>query len=226
MKSSRWSKTAALGCTVFLALSTFLALCLGAASVASAQSAPRPPDCPFPRPDNTLCWPKLKSGGQVLQEEYSDIPWAQKLGTFRGNEFDQAIVLPFLALPSGNVTYCGNKFGKQPTPQNGPAGQAWAGKCMIETGINNIFTTLRTDTLYDSTQKYIQNVKKCDPSSFNSGTCTRTYSYCPDPSGSPPQACIEVNLQVSSYWTRSTDTKNLTLTLEQIPMDFTRSLRG
>ena len=112
MKSSRWSKTAALGCALFLALSTFLALCLGAASVASAQTQPpRPSSCdPATRPASTLCWPST-TGNAALTEEYSDIPWTQKLGTYRGNEFDQALVLPYGAIaalpaPAQNKAYC------------------------------------------------------------------------------------------------------------------------
>ena len=42
----------------------------------------------------------------VVKETYSDVPWHQKLGTFAGNEIDQAIVLPYGALDPGNVSYC------------------------------------------------------------------------------------------------------------------------
>jgi hypothetical protein len=38
-------------------------------------------------------WPGI-SGPPVVKEWYSDIPWHQKLGTFAGNEIDEALVLP------------------------------------------------------------------------------------------------------------------------------------
>jgi hypothetical protein len=229
MKSSRWSKTAALGCTPFLALSTFLALGLGAASVASAQG---PPICGNTRDPNVLCWPNT-TGAPVLQENYSDIPWTQKLGTYRGNEFDEALVLPFPALqglegtqgPNGtiqNIKYCTTLFGPQPQPPTSTAGQSWAARCMIETGINNIVGTLRTDTLYDKTNPAIVAAKRC-PDNFdpnNPQTCTDNLKvkYCQTNPSTEPSLfpCIEVKLQVAGYWTRSYD--GTSLKLEQRPI--------
>ena len=62
--------------------------------VASAQEPVRAP-----------WWPPIVSPpgapptGPVVTESYSDVPWHQKLGTFAGNELDEAIVLPYGALP-------------------------------------------------------------------------------------------------------------------------------
>jgi CxxC motif-containing protein (DUF1111 family) len=53
---------------------------------------------------------------------------------------------------------------------------------MIETGINNILGTHRTDTLYDPTDAKIIAAKECKSNS---------------------QPCIEVKLDLSSFWTRS-----------------------
>jgi hypothetical protein len=239
MKSSGWNKPAALACTLFLALSAFLALCLGAASLLSAQTPPpHPPNCPSitnPPPSPVPpCWPNT-TGVPALTESYSDIPWHQKLGTEAGNEFDEALVLPFQAVKDldsesngtiKNIAYCTSKFGPQPT---GAAGQTWAARCMIETGINNIVSTLRTDTPYLPNDPLITAAKKCQPpdhlvpvenpaGNVLSFTCSNpsSPSNCPDASSSPPQPCIEVKLQLASYWSRSHDGK--TLALEQRPI--------
>src|SRR5262245_47749105 len=59
-------------------------------------------------------WPKLKpkehsTGFEVVVDEwYSDLPWQQKLGTFNGNEINEAIVLPYAALQAKDRTYCKN----------------------------------------------------------------------------------------------------------------------
>jgi hypothetical protein len=260
MKLIRWTNRAALGCTLFLALATFLALWLGAASVASAQSqlppnscadmkTPppcHPPNCPnlYP-PPGTLppaspvapCWPNT-TGVPALTEAYSDIPWTQKLGTYRGNEFDEALVLPFQAIqglegttdwngkPIKNMAYCTSKFGPQPS---GAAGKTWAARCMIETGINNIISTFRTDTPYK--QADVAAVKRCqfpdhlvpvydqiNTSLVIAFACSNPNSgfNCPDASSSPPQPCIEVKLQLASYWSRSYD--GTTLKLDQRPI--------
>jgi CxxC motif-containing protein (DUF1111 family) len=257
MKSGRWSNTAALGCSLFLALflalPTFLALGLGAASVASAQtSCPNtsnpppchPPNCPTPLDPGTLeppCWPNT-TGVPALQESYSDIPWHQKLGTFAGNEFDEALVLPFAAVQGlegtvawngktiQNIKYCTTLFGPQPT--NPVALQTWQARCMIETGINNIVGTLRTDTPYVSNDPLITAAKRCQPPAslvpvYDTVNTSLVVSFkcsspnppsnCPDLSvPSFPQPCIEVQLQLASYWTRSYD--GTTLNLEQRPI--------
>ena len=102
-------------------------------------------------------------------EWYSDIPWHQKLGTFAGNEIDEALVLPYEALGEQEKAFCTNN---KLTPED----------CMIETGINNILGTLRTDTLYNPLDPKIKAAKECQPNS---------------------QPCIEVKLELSSFWTRS-----------------------
>src|SRR5262245_37333310 len=57
--------------------------------------------------------------------------------------------------------------------------------CMLELGINNVLGVYRTDTLYDPSDA---NIKKA--------------AYC---SKDPNQPCIEVKLELASFWTRSTD---------------------
>jgi hypothetical protein len=54
---------------------------------------------------------------------------------------------------------------------------------MIETGINNILGTLRTDIPYNPLDQKIKAAKECQPNSH---------------------PCIEVKLELSSFWTRST----------------------
>jgi hypothetical protein len=126
--------------------------------VASAQAPPR---APF--------WPTTK-GAPVVTEWYSDIPWHQKLGTFAGNEIDEALVLPYGALGAQEQAFCTSNMLTQED-------------CMIETGINNILGTLRTDTLYNPLDPKIKAAKECQSNS---------------------QPCIEVKLELSSFWTRST----------------------
>jgi hypothetical protein len=126
--------------------------------VASAQDTDR---APF--------WPAIIKGPPVVTEWYSDIPWHQKLGTFAGNEIDEALVLPYEALGDPEKAFC---TSNQLTPQD----------CMIETGINNILGIYRTDTLYDKTDPKIMAADECQHS----------------------QPCIEVKLQLSDFWTRST----------------------
>jgi hypothetical protein len=144
-------------------------------------------------------WPPIVSTGSTVSESYSDIPWHQKLGTFAGNELDEAIVLPYAALPTANTDWC--------TGRN--LGQA---RCMIETGINSIITVARTDTLYDwvgtgDPKKLIQNAKRCDVPSPNAGPprCNRVIPYCDNPSTPGSVPCIEVNLEISMYWSRGSN---------------------
>src|SRR5689334_20900939 len=119
--------------------------------------------------DRALFWPGV-TGSPIIQEWYSDIPWHQKLGTFAGNEIDEALVLPYEALGEKERAAC---TSRKLTPS----------ACMIEYGINNILGTLRTDTLYS-------------PHDARS----RAARECRDPS----LPCIEVMLELSSFWTRST----------------------
>jgi hypothetical protein len=198
------------GLIAALSLGTFALL--ASALVASAQT--RPTFWP-----GTITAPGVPceiSPCPVLQEWYSDIPWHQKLGTFAGNEVDEAFVLPYAALPPQNVTYCTNSMGPQPT---GPAGQTWQARCMIETGINNIVGVLRTDTLYNPMDPLITAARRCVPnfSVANPTPCPKTtVTYCP-PNAADPLACIEVKLALSMFWTRSDDAANRTLTLDPMP---------
>jgi CxxC motif-containing protein (DUF1111 family) len=138
--------------------------------VASAQETPR---APF--------WPTTK-GAPVVTEWYSDIPWHQKLGTFAGNEIDEALILPYDALGAQEKAFC-TKY--KLTQED----------CMIETGINNILGTRRTDTLYNPLDPKIKAAKECQSKS---------------------QPCIEVMLALSSFWTRS-DGSGSKITLQPRP---------
>jgi CxxC motif-containing protein (DUF1111 family) len=161
--------------------------------VASAQRAP--------------FWPAI-TGAPVLTEWFSDLPWTQKLGTYRGNEIDEAFMLPYAALPPQNINYCNNQSPKL-SPED----------CMIETGINSIVGILRTDTLYKPTDQLITAATRCNqpfiPANGADG-CTKTLPYCQDTSF----PCIEVKLAVSMFWTRSDDAANKTLTLDPRPFGF------
>jgi hypothetical protein len=181
---------------------------VASALVASAQTRP---NC-IMNPKTDPCWPAI--GAQVLQEWFSDLPWTQKLGTYRGNEIDQAFMLPYAALPPQNVTYCTNSMGPQPQPPTGVAGQTWEARCMIGTGINSIVGILRTDTLYSMTDSLITGARRCQPGFTPAAGCTKTLPYCLD--GTFP--CTEVRLAVSMFWTRSDDSANKTLTLDPRPI--------
>jgi hypothetical protein len=114
-------------------------------------------------------WPGT-NGRPVVKEWYTDIPWHQKLGTFAGNEIDEALLLPYEALGEQEKNFCTNH---KLTPED----------CMLELGINNVLGTLRTDTLYNPQEAKIRNAKECRDSTL---------------------PCIEVMLELSSFWTRST----------------------
>ena len=124
------------------------ALTLGSFVVAaSAQVTPPPPAQP-----RAAFWPKIDTTKPVVVGEwYSDIPWTQKLGTYRGNEIDEALVLPYDALGENEKTYCKNK---KLSPED----------CMIETGINSILGAYRTDTFYDPNDSKIKAAAKCQNS--------------------------------------------------------------
>jgi hypothetical protein len=89
--------------------------------------------------DRAPFWP-MTTGMPVLTEWYSDIPWHQKLGTYAGNEIDEALVLPYDALGDPEKAYCTNN---KLTPED----------CMIEAGINNVLGISRTDALYNPTDQ-------------------------------------------------------------------------
>ena len=146
-------------------------------------------------------WPAT-TGAPVLTEWYSDIPWTQKLGTYRGDEFDEALVLPYDALPSQNQAYCNNQSPKLSQE-----------RCMIETGINSVLGILRTDTLYNPADPLITAATRCQPNFNPAIPCAKTLTYCQDSS----LPCIEVKLALSMFWTRSDDAANKTLTLDPLP---------
>ena len=127
-------------------------------------------------------WPAT-TGKAVLTEWYSDLPWTQKLGTYRGNEIDQAFVLPYAALSPQNQAYCNSQKLSQE-------------RCMIETGVNSVLGILRTDTLYLATDPLIKAATRCQPN-FNPATgCSKTLNYCLDSSF----PCIEVKLALSMFF--------------------------
>jgi hypothetical protein len=92
-------------------------------------------------------WPAV-DGAPVVQEWYSDIPWHQKLGTFAGNEIDEALILPYDALGDDEKALC-------TTRKLSPEG------CMLELGVNNILGMLRTDTPYSAQDPQIAAAKEC-----------------------------------------------------------------
>src|SRR5262249_6890573 len=89
-------------------------------------------------------WPDI-NGKPAVTEWYSDIPWTQKLGTYRGNEIDEALILPYDALGQPEKNFCGN-------PTELPKQAA----CMIEMGVNSVFSTYRIDTPYSTLDNKIQ----------------------------------------------------------------------
>jgi hypothetical protein len=113
--------------------------------VASAQVTPAPPA----QDRYATVWPAISTTNgvpnTVVTEWYSDIPWTQKLGTFRGNEIDEALVLPYDALGPNEQKFCtDNKLSEE--------------DCMIETGIMNILGIYRTDTPYTLAAKCYSNL--------------------------------------------------------------------
>jgi CxxC motif-containing protein (DUF1111 family) len=101
------------------------------------------------RPDY---WPPT-IGQPVVKEWYSDIPWHQKLGTYAGNEIDEAIVMPYGALGDDEKALCTSRGYSQE-------------RCMIEVGINNVLGMLRTDTPYDPQSQAIRDASECKDSSL------------------------------------------------------------
>lgn len=113
-------------------------------------------------------WPAIE-GAPVVKEWYSDIPWHQKLGTFAGNEIDEALVLPYDALGEAEKAFCTAHHLKQED-------------CMLELGVNNILGMLRTDTPYAAQDPKIKAAPECQD---------------------PLLPCIEVKLELSSFWSRA-----------------------
>lgn len=122
--------------------------------------------------DRATFWPHIK-GVPVVKEWFSDIPWHQKLGTFAGNEIDEALVLPYDALGEKEKDFCDRHHLSQED-------------CMLEAGINNILGMRRTDTLYNPQDPLIQSARECQD---------------------PTLPCIEVAMELSSFWTRSTPSR-------------------
>ena len=79
-------------------------------------------------------WPPITKS-PVVNEWYSDLPWHQKLGTYAGNQIDQAIVMPYLALPQADRDFCKSH---DMTNQD----------CMLEVGVTNVLGMQRIDTPY------------------------------------------------------------------------------
>ncbi len=129
-------------------------------------------------------WPRLKADTDpVVREWYSDVPWHQKLGTFAGNQIDQALVAPYPILGQKERDLCAD-----PALNLSKVKEIFEAQCMIEVGVTNILGTLRTDTPYDPADTKITGAGYCKGSS---GTDTRL-------------ACIEVRLELSLWRTEST----------------------
>ncbi len=158
------------------------------AIVASAQTTRAPWWPPIFSPPGVTCLP-LMPPCPVVKKSYSDIPWHQKLGTYVGNELDEALILPYGALPPANQTYCTTFTNPDKTVGLSDA------RCMIETGINSILSFDRTDTLYDwqKSPDKIQTATRCNSTPVNGSCATKTLEYCNNPS-STNYPCIEVNL--------------------------------
>jgi len=120
-------------------------------------------------------WPGLKPNAPaVVSEWYSDVPWHQKLGTFAGNQIDQALVLPYEVLGQKEKALCTTlRLSEE--------------QCMIEIGVTNILGALRTDTPYDPNDTKIK------------GT-----GYCKDSDQGSKLPCIEVKLELSRWWAQPT----------------------
>jgi CxxC motif-containing protein (DUF1111 family) len=118
-------------------------------------------------------WPRLKEGRDriAVSEWYSDVPWHQKLGTYVGNEINEPLVLPHEALSPDDTKFCAEH-------------KLTAEACMLEVGVVNVLATLRTDSVYETT----------DPKIAAAAECKRD----------PTLPCIEVKLDLSSRWTRGT----------------------
>jgi CxxC motif-containing protein (DUF1111 family) len=123
------------GLTAALAVGTLALL------AAAPPSAPAQGRAPF--------WPAIQERKVVVTEEYSDIPWHQKLGTYAGNELVEAMILPYEALTPEGKQYCKDKgFTSEPA-------------CMLEVGVINVLGIKRTDTPYDPNDTKIQNAPAC-----------------------------------------------------------------
>jgi CxxC motif-containing protein (DUF1111 family) len=84
--------------------------------------------------DRNPAWPAIMPNA-TFSEWYSDLPWNQKLGTYTGNQLDEAIIMPYGARPQADRVFCTSK-------KLSPA------DCMIEVGVNNVLGMQRVDTPY------------------------------------------------------------------------------
>ena len=137
------------GLIAALTFGTFVVV--AAAQVKPVPGVTRAPPTPEPAP----FWPSTEGQTSVVGEWYSDIPWHQKLGTFSGNQLDEAIVLPYEALTASDSPL-GKNAGANYTSDRTPEG-----RCMIEIGINSILGTYRTDTPYDPKYPNTKTMGKC-----------------------------------------------------------------
>ena len=99
-------------------------------------------------------WPPI-NGSVVVTEWYTDLPWHQKLGTYAGNQIDEAIIMPYEALPQADKDFCTKK---KLSPSD----------CMIEVGVSNILGMQRVDQPYDFKNPSWKNgvPKECTDSAF------------------------------------------------------------
>lgn len=100
-------------------------------------------------------WPAI-TDTVVVDEFYSDLPWHQKLGTYAGNQIDEAIIMPYAALPQTDRTFCANQ---------GWSKQEERARCMIEIGVANILGMQRIDTLYKK-EGAIKDAPECKDTSL------------------------------------------------------------
>jgi len=148
----------------FLALGT-AALAATIVVIASAQTPPATGRAPF--------WPDLTSPTDFKVDEwYSDLPWHQKLGTYAGNQIDEAIIMPFKALDIESQKHCTSLGWNE-------------ARCMLEVGVNNILGMRRTDRPYDPTK---------DSTPTKPGV--KDAAECKDAT----LPCIEVMLTVANYY--------------------------
>ena len=140
-----------------------------------------------PAEDRPKFWPALSQTDRPVKvtEWYSDVPWHQKLGTYAGNDINEAIVLPYEVLSGTDKTYCTDHQLTEAacTPEDLDCKDRKKAACMLEVGVTNVLGTLRTDTLYDDKSSLIQNAPECQDKTL---------------------PCIEVKLELSNFSTQST----------------------
>jgi hypothetical protein len=178
--------------------------------VAVAQVNPPPipgvtaPPTPQPRSKD---WPPVGNTTAFKPEWYSDLPWTQKLGTYRGNEIDEAVILPFEALPSSKTNYCKNT--DIVTDED----------CMIEVGVVNILGAYRIDTPYNPAPA----ATRCQTGSITPPCATTPLCLASQP-------CIEVKLELAMFWQcnddDSTNCSGVTLQPRKFGNDYLNNGKG